>query len=140
MTLIPAILWSVTVTVLAVAFYFYSAFRVGNLRGKHNIKAPACSGHPEFDRAFRVQMNTLEQLGIFLPLLWIATFYPIVWAFVPPLVGLVWVTGRIVYMQTYMADPEKRLAGAGICGLCDLILLILAVAGVAKAWFIVYAI
>jgi len=61
-------------------FYFYTAFRVGNLRGKHGIKAPATIGHPQFDRAFRVQLNTLEQMGIFLPFLWVSAFYPIPWA------------------------------------------------------------
>lgn len=73
----PAALWTATVTVLITFFYFYTAFRVGNLRGKHGIKAPATSGHPEFDRAYRVQLNTLEQMGIVFPFLWVAVFFPI---------------------------------------------------------------
>jgi hypothetical protein len=63
---IPATLWTATVTLLIGLFYFYTGFRVGNLRAKHKILAPATSGHPEFDRAFRVQLNTLEQMGIIL--------------------------------------------------------------------------
>jgi hypothetical protein len=38
--------------------------RVGILRGRHNIRAPAASGHPLFERAYRVQLNTLEQLAV----------------------------------------------------------------------------
>src|SRR5579885_1887155 len=105
-------LLSATATLLIVAFYFFTAFRVGNLRGRHDIRAPACSGHPEFDRAYRVQLNTLEQMGMTLPLLWVATLFPIGWPWLPALIGLLWVVGRIVYLRAYMADPEKRLIGA----------------------------
>ncbi len=38
------------ITLLMGAFYFFTAVRVGILRGKYNIKAPATSGHPIFDR------------------------------------------------------------------------------------------
>ena len=127
-------LLSATATLLIALFYFFTAFRVGNLRGRHGIRAPACSGHPEFDRAFRVQMNTLEQMAMTLPLLWIATLFPIGPAWLPALIGLLWVAGRIVYLRAYMADPEKRLIGAMLSGLLNLALLILAIAGVAKVW------
>lgn len=134
MTTIPTPLLSATVTALIAFFYFYTGFRVGNLRAKHNIKAPSCSGHPAFDRAYRVQLNTLEQMGIILPLLWVATFYPIGWGWLAPLVGLVWVVSRIVYMRAYMADPEKRIVGAMMGGLCNFALSILAIVGLALAW------
>ena len=127
-------LLSATATLLIVAFYFYTGFRVGNLRGRHDIKAPACSGHPEFDRAFRVQMNTLEQMGMTLPLLWVATLFPIGPAWLPALIGLIWVLGRILYLRAYMADPEKRLIGAALSGILNLILLGLAIAGVVRVW------
>jgi uncharacterized membrane protein YecN with MAPEG domain len=127
-------LLSATATLLIVAFYFYTAFRVGNLRGRHEIKAPACSGHPEFDRAYRVQMNTLEQMAMTLPLLWIATLFPIGPAWLPALIGLIWVFGRILYLRAYMADPEKRLIGAALSGVLNLVLLGLAIAGVARIW------
>jgi glutathione S-transferase len=130
----PVVLWTATVTLLIGFFYFYTAFRVGNLRQKHGIKAPATSGHPEFDRAYRVQMNTLEQMGIVLPFLWIAAFYPIGWAWLAPLVGLIWVISRIVYLAGYMADPNKRLAGAMIGGICNMALFVIAAIGVARIW------
>jgi glutathione S-transferase len=134
MTAIEATLMSATATVLIALFYFYTAFRVGNLRGRHNIQAPACSGHPEFDRAYRVQLNTLEQMAITLPMLWIATLFPVGPAWLPAAIGLLWVVARIVYLCAYMADPAKRLVGAGLTGLCNVVLLVLAIAGLAMAW------
>jgi glutathione S-transferase len=131
--MIPATLWTAIVTLLITLFYFYTGFRVGNLRGKHAIKAPATSGHPEFDRAYRVQLNTLEQMGIFLPPLWVSAFYPIPWAWLAPLVGLIWLAGRIIYMRGYMANPDKRLIGAMTGGLTSLAMLIIAIAGVVRA-------
>jgi glutathione S-transferase len=130
----PVILWTATVTLLIGLFYFYTAFRVGNLRGKHEIRAPATTGHPEFDRAYRVQLNTLEQMGIVLPFLWVAAFYPIGWAWLAPLVGLVWVISRVLYLAGYMANPDKRLAGAMIGGICNLALFIIAALGVLRIW------
>jgi glutathione S-transferase len=129
-------LYSATATVLIVVFYFYTGFRVGNLRARHGIKAPACSGHPQFDRAYRVQLNTLEQLAILLPLLWVASLFPIAFGWLPALIGVIWVASRVLYMRAYMADPEKRLAGVFIGALCNLALLILAIAGLARAWIL----
>jgi glutathione S-transferase len=134
MTAIEATLMSATATVLIALFYFYTTFRVGNLRGRHNIQAPACSGHPEFDRAYRVQLNTLEQMAITLPMLWIATLFSVGPAWLPAAIGLAWVVARIVYLRAYMADPAKRLVGAGLTGLCNVVLLVLAIAGLAMAW------
>jgi glutathione S-transferase len=131
--MIPATLWTAIVTLAIGFFYFYTGFRVGNLRGKHDIKAPATSGHPEFDRAYRVQLNTLEQMGIFLPFLWVAAFYPIRWPWLAPLIGFVWLIGRIIYMRGYMADPNKRLIGAMTGGVTSLIMFIIAAGGVFKA-------
>ena len=131
--MIPATLWTAIITLLIGFFYFYTAFRVGNLRGKHGIKAPATSGHPQFERAYRVQLNTLEQMGIFLPFLWVAAFYPIGWAWLAPLIGFVWLIGRILYLRGYMADPNKRLIGAMTGGVTSMIMLIIAVTGVVQA-------
>jgi glutathione S-transferase len=127
-----AILDSAAATLLIVAFYFFTAFRVGMLRGKYGIQAPACSGHPAFDRAYRVQLNTLEQMAIVLPLLWVATIFPTGPAWLPALIGLIWVAGRIFHSQSYMADPEKRVAGAMIGGLINLTLLVLGIAGLIR--------
>lgn len=124
------ILFSATITVLTVIIYFAFSVNVGRMRGKHGIKAPATSGHAEFDRAFRVQMNTLEQLAVFLPLLWIATlfFTPLPW--LPAALGLVWIIGRVLYASLYMEDPAKRGPGFGLGALASLGLLLLSLIGI----------
>jgi uncharacterized MAPEG superfamily protein len=134
MSNIPAPLLTAAVTILAIFFYFFTAFRVGNLRGSLGIKAPATIGHPTFERAYRVQLNTLEQMGMFLPALWLTAFYPIPIAWIAPLIGLVWVVSRVLYLIAYMKNPETRLIGAALSGLTSLVLLILAAAGIARAW------
>jgi glutathione S-transferase len=134
MTAVPATILSAIVTILAVLMYFYMGLRVGQMRGKHKIEAPAMTGNPEFERAVRVHMNTLEHLVIFLPLLWIATVYFRTLAWLPAVLGVLWIVGRIMYMQGYMAAPEKRGTGFGIAALANLGLLILAIVGIAMSW------
>ena len=68
--------YTALVTVLAIIFYFYTGARVPRARQKFGLKAPVMmSGQPEFDRIFRVQLNTLEWMPIFLPLLWLFAYY-----------------------------------------------------------------
>lgn len=129
----PATLLSATVTVLVAILYLIMSFRVGRMRGKHNVNAPAVSGAPEFERAYRVQMNTLEQMPVFLPALWLATIYFKPVGYVPALLGLIWIVGRVLYMEGYMADPAKRGFGFLISAVCQLLLLILAAIGIVTA-------
>src|SRR5579862_155398 len=130
----PSVLVTAGVTILAVIFYMVTAWRVGSMREKHNIAAPAVTGHPEFDRAFRVQMNTLEAMPVFVPVLWIAALFFTRVPLLAPALGLVWITGRIVYMQAYLADPAKRSLGFTISALATVSLLLLAIAGVIMTW------
>jgi glutathione S-transferase len=126
------------VTILAMVFYMYTITRVGAMRGKHKIDAPTMTGNPEFERACRVQANTLESLPVFLVGLWLATilFSPAVpsVAWLPAALGLLWIVGRIIYMQGYMAAPEKRSTGFLIGALAQITLLVLALAGIVMAW------
>jgi glutathione S-transferase len=133
----PAVLSTALVTILALVVYFYMGVRVGQMRVKHGIKAPATSGHPEFDRAFRVQMNTLEHLPVLIPLLWLTVFYFYVFPMAAPALGVVWVLGRVVYMNGYMKDPEKRGPGFGLSALAEVLLLVLALFGIVAAFFTV---
>ena len=105
--------YTALVTVLAVLFYAYTGFRVPQARRKFGLKAPVMmTGNPEFDRIFRVQMNTLEWMPIFLPLLWLFAFYVSdVWAAV---LGLVWIAARAWYMVGYTQAAEKRSPGFGL--------------------------
>ncbi len=127
-------LLSAAVTVLAVVFCLYTGMLVGRMRGKHGVKAPAVTGAPEFERAFRVQMNTLEQFVIFLPLLWLATVYPVVSGYLAPGLGLVWLVGRLLFSAGYMADPAKRGLGFNIGAAAVLGLLLLSLVGIIHAW------
>ena len=135
-----ATLFTAIVTILAVLVLFWTMLRVGGMRGKHNIQAPATTGHPEFDRAYRVQMNTLEQFVMFLPLLWLATalFHDLPW--LPAVFGLVWVLGRIMYMNGYMSAPEKRSNGFLVSAIALAALLILSIWGIVETWMALNAV
>jgi glutathione S-transferase len=134
MLAIPSMLITAGVTILAVIFYIVTAIRAGKMRDRHNIVAPAVTGHPGFERAYRVQMNTLEAMPVFLPALWIAAYYFTKVPLLAPAIGLVWIVGRIVYMQAYMADPTKRGLGFTISTLSQIALLLLAIAGLIMSW------
>jgi glutathione S-transferase len=100
------------VTILVLLQFYWFSYTVGAMRVRHGVAAPATSGHPDFDRAFRVQQNTLEQLVVFLPSLWLfAWFVDARWAAV---IGLVFLLGRFVYRAAYLKDPGKRTAGFAI--------------------------
>jgi uncharacterized MAPEG superfamily protein len=134
MTAMPASLLTAIVTVLAVLMFFWTAFRVGGMRGKYDVKAPATSGHPEFDKAYRVQMNTLEQIVIFLPLLWLSNAYFMTMPYLTGALGLVWIVGRIIYALAYQADPSKRSLGFTTSLLATAGLLITTVIGLVQTW------
>ena len=113
---------AILVTILSLLVYFWTSMKVGAARGRYGIKAPAITGHQEFECYFRVQQNTMEQIILFLPGLWL--FYmlmPGIWA---GLIGLVWPVGRIIYAYAYYADPEKRTFGMLMTLLPTTILLI----------------
>lgn len=96
-------------TLAMVATLFWTAVLVGRARGRYGVKAPAVSGHEQFERAYRCQMNTLEQMVAMLPVLWLmAVSVGDLWA---GLLGLVWVVGRVIYVTSYVANPEKRGPG-----------------------------
>ena len=117
----PAYNLVVVVTLLALLLYFYMGLKVGAARGKHGVMAPAVTGSPEFERAYRVQMNTLEWLALFLPSLWLFAAY---WNQVLAAgLGLVWILGRVLYMTSYTKDPAKRGPGFGIQALATMVLL-----------------
>ena len=100
------------VTCLALLFYFLTGVRVSRARAAFGIKAPAISGNPDFERIFRVQMNTLEWLPIFLPSLWLFAIYISDW--VAAAIGMVWVGGRIAYLIGYSNAANRRGRGFGI--------------------------
>ena len=119
------------VTLLAVAVFFGCGAAVALARGRYKIAAPATTGHPDFERVFRVQMNTLEALALFLPAFWIAARYSD-----PRVVGgigLLWVGGRIWYAIAYAKDSMKRGPGFTIGTVSSTALWLIAAYGVVRA-------
>jgi glutathione S-transferase len=101
--------WVIIITVLLLLQYTWFGLQVGMVRGKHGLKAPAMTGAPEFDRMFRVHYNTMEQLVLFLPLMWIFAHYVnALWA---AGFGLVFFVGRFIYRAEYVKDPATRSPG-----------------------------
>jgi glutathione S-transferase len=101
--------YTAIVTLLAIALYFFLATRVAAARGTFHVPLPATAGHPDFERIFRIHMNTLEWMPTFLVSLWLcAIFLSDIGAAV---LGLVWIAGRILYFVGYRKAVEKRLPG-----------------------------
>jgi glutathione S-transferase len=122
------------VTLLTVLLLFGTLYIAGKARGKYGVKAPAVSGHPAFECAYRVQMNTIEATVMFLPALWLAARYGFgMWA---GIAGLVWLLGRVWYAAAYLRDPTKRGAGFGLSMLGWAALVIMAGIGVVRAMMV----
>ena len=103
------------------------------MRGKHGIKAPAIAGHPEFERMFRVQQNTMEQLVAFIPALWIYGY--VVNAKWGAAIGLVYIVGRFVYRAEYLKDPDSRGLGFTITFLPTAVMLVWALIAAVRTFF-----
>lgn len=114
--------WTALVTLVALLVYLWMGIQAGVARGKAGIAAPAMTGDPQFERAVRVQMNTLEWLPLYLASLWL---FAASWNDkVAAGIGLVWIVGRVLYATGYRADPAKRSTGFLIQALTVLVLLL----------------
>jgi glutathione S-transferase len=110
------------VIALALLEYMIFALLVGRARGKYGVAAPAVAGNEMFERYYRVQMNTLEQLIVFVPAMWMfGQFVSEPWA---AGLGVAFIIGRALYLQSYIADPKKRELGFTISYLPTAALLI----------------
>ena len=114
--------YTALVTCLAMLFYFFASVQVSRARVAYGVKLPAISGHPDFERVFRVQMNTLEWMPVFLPSLWLFAVY--ISDTIAAAIGLVWIVGRILYMTGYTKAVEKRGPGFAIQALATIALLL----------------
>jgi glutathione S-transferase len=123
------------VTCLAILFYFFTSIRVSKARAAFGIKVPAISGNADFERVFRVQMNTLEWMPIFLPSLWLFAIY--ISDSIAALLGLIWIAGRFLYMLGYSKAAERRGPGFGIQATAAIILWAGALGAI--VWRIVHA-
>lgn len=120
--------YTALVTVLALLMFYWTLFNVGMARGKYGVSAPATTGNPDFERAYRVQQNTLEYLVVFLPALWLFSYsFGDFWA---AGFGAVWVIGRIWYALSYYKAAEARGKGFLVSVLPIYVLVLGSLAGV----------
>jgi uncharacterized membrane protein YecN with MAPEG domain len=123
---------TLSILLLITAVQMWMMFRVAQWRSRSGIKAPAMTGDPSLERAIRVHMNTLEQLGMFLPALAVCAAY---WGDLPTaLVGLTWVVGRIWYAVGYQQAAAKREMGFGVTALALVAAWVLGAWGLLTGW------
>jgi hypothetical protein len=120
--------WIALVTLLVAAEYFFLAVMVGKARSVTGISAPRIIGDEKFERVFRVQQNTLEQLIIFFPSLWVFGYY--VEPRIGAALGVLFLIGRIMYARGYVEHPDKRGPGFILGSLATLALILGGLVGV----------
>jgi len=105
----------ILIIMLALIEYTVFSFQVGGARMKYGVHAPATTGNPVFERYFRVQQNTQEQMIIFIPAIvsfaWMGE--SVGWAgnYIASGLGVIWLIGRFLYAINYVKDPASRGIG-----------------------------
>ena len=121
------------IVLLALLQYVWFTARVGITRGKYNVNAPACAGDEAWNRLFRVQQNTMEQLIVFVPATYAFAYYlSELWVLIP---GLAFLIGRFLYSIEYVKDPKSRTPGMAITLLANVVLVLGALFGLSRAMF-----
>lgn len=101
--------YSALATLIDLTVFLWTMALVSRARARYGIMAPACTGHEEFERRFRVQMNTLEQLALLMPCLWLCAIW--VGEIYGGIGGLLWAIGRVIYVTSYLREPKSRALG-----------------------------
>ena len=120
------------VLALALLEYFAFGWAVGRARATYKVAAPATTGHEVFERYFRVQMNTLEQLVVFGPSIMLFAWY--VNAYVAAALGLLFVIGRALYFRGYVQSAQGRHHGFLLSAIPNVTLLMGGLLGAAHAF------
>ena len=124
--------FTAAVTLLALLLYLIVSLNVMEARRKYEVRAPATTGNEHFERAYRVQMNTLEQMAFVLPSLWLcATF---LFDLAAAIGGIVWIAGRALYALAYIHDPASRGRGMMISFVTQIALFLGALFGVVRSF------
>lgn len=131
MTALTAFPWTTLATALALLLYSYMGIRVAKAHQTYGITPPAMTGNADFERIYRVQMNTTEWLPIFLPVLWLFAVYHS--DKIAAFAGLVWTIGRILYMNGYIKEAGKRSLGFSIQAFVCLFLLAGVIVGAVRS-------
>ncbi|HTC15069.1 MAG TPA: MAPEG family protein [Steroidobacteraceae bacterium] len=116
---------------LALLEFFLFGFAVARARGRYQVPAPATHGNEVFERYFRVQMNTLEQLVIFVPSILVFARY--FGAYLAAALGVLFIIGRAIYFRGYVRAPEQRSIGFALSALPNVVLLLGAIIGAVRA-------
>lgn len=120
--------------VIACALIEYMIFgiAVGRARTEYGVNAPAISGPPAFERTMRAHQNTLENLVVFIPAVYLFAVY--VHIELAATIGVVWIVGRLVYFRGYVEDAPRRAPGVLVSILCNAVLLIGGAIGALVDW------
>ena len=119
--------YAALIILIALAQYLFFTGLVGLKRGKLGVKAPQTSGHDVWERMFRVQQNTMEQLVIFIPSMIAFSMYVSArWVLLP---GVLFILGRQLYYYQYVKDPNSRTPGMALTLLANAALLFGALIG-----------
>ncbi|HWT15141.1 MAG TPA: MAPEG family protein [Patescibacteria group bacterium] len=121
--------WVVLVAVLALLQFSAFGALVGRARGQFGVNAPATTGHEVFERYYRVHYNTMEQIVVLLPALFLSANYGFGADWISAALGAVYLVGRQLYLHSYVRDPKSRGLGFGLTILPAAILLLNAGAG-----------
>ena len=124
--------YTAIVSLLTVAFYFFLATRVAVAHAKFNVKLPATIGNADFERVFRVHMNTLEWMPTFLLPLWLCALY--LNDIAAASLGVVWIGGRVLYFTGYSKAVQKRLPGFFVQSVACTLLFVGALVGIILRW------
>jgi glutathione S-transferase len=122
------------VTALALLQYLVFGFKVGRARGLYSVKAPAVAGNEIFERHFRVHQNTLEQLIVFLPGLFLFSHY--IDPRVAAVLGVIYLVGRELFAFNYVKEPSKREVGYALSFLPAVILVLGGLFGAVRSLFL----
>ena len=119
------------VITLALAEFFLFCLAVAGARSRYHVAPPATTGNEVFERYFRVQMNTLEQLVIFVPPILLFAHY--LNAYIAAALGALFVIGRAVYFQGYVKAAQARHLGFNLSAIPNAALLLGGMAGAVRA-------
>lgn len=123
----PAFYWTAWTTLAALFMVGWTIFNVGRARAKFKIDAPVMDGPVAFLSVLRVHANTVEQMILFLPALWLCAAFQS--DRTAAIIGTAWVAGRIVYALGYYSAPSRRAVGFAIAMIATLVLVSATAAG-----------
>ena len=127
--------WTAHVLLACALLQIFLMGNVGLQRRRSGIHAPAMTGDAGLERAVRIQMNTLEQFGIFLPALLVAGAYAN--DGLTGALGGVWLLGRVLYAIGYQQSAARRSLGFLIASVATIVLWLVAARELLRVWMAV---